>query len=297
MNTYRCFGLNIDSCIPMPGCLPTTGETDVVIKYGNVPDSLPNVVMKRTASQTAPGSFLLSMNQVAKYLVTNGNQVTIERMSGAEDDEIRLFLMGSAWCALLIQRKLLPLHGSAINVDGKSVIFSGLAGRGKSTLAAAFRKRGYQLLSDDLCAISTIDQEKPILIPGYPWLKLWDDVLKKMDESKQHLAPVRPDWNKYYLPIGKQFCATPLPVGRVYILSANNTDNFNINRLTGVNKVNALIQNTYRHHQVKGLGMMALHFQQCTTVAQHAQISKITRPRGSFRLNKLVDMLIKDFKA
>ena len=36
--------------------------------------------------------------------------------------------------ALLMQRKILPLHGSAIAIDGKAYAFVGDSGAGKSTL-------------------------------------------------------------------------------------------------------------------------------------------------------------------
>ena len=55
--------------------------------------------------------------------------------------------------AILMQRKILPLHGSAIAIDGKAYAIVGDSGAGKSTLASAFLKRGYQLLSDDVITV------------------------------------------------------------------------------------------------------------------------------------------------
>ena len=56
--------------------------------------------------------------------------------------------------AILMQRKILPLHGSAIAIDGKAYAIVGDSGAGKSTLASAFLNKGYQLLSDDVIAVS-----------------------------------------------------------------------------------------------------------------------------------------------
>ena len=56
--------------------------------------------------------------------------------------------------ALLMQRKILPLHGSAVAIDGKAYAIVGDSGAGKSTLASAFLNKGYQLLSDDVIAVS-----------------------------------------------------------------------------------------------------------------------------------------------
>lgn len=47
----------------------------------------------------------------------------------------------------------LVLHASSADLDGRSVLFVGESGRGKSTLAAAFDRCGYRLLSDDLSPV------------------------------------------------------------------------------------------------------------------------------------------------
>ena len=56
--------------------------------------------------------------------------------------------------AILMQRRLLPLHGSAIAINGKAYAIVGDSGAGKSTLASAFLNKGYQLISDDVIAVS-----------------------------------------------------------------------------------------------------------------------------------------------
>ena len=51
---------------------------------------------------------------------------------------------------LLARRGLLPMHGSAVEVEGEAVLICGRAGAGKSTYAASLIARGARLLSDDL---------------------------------------------------------------------------------------------------------------------------------------------------
>ena len=41
-------------------------------------------------------------------------------MKDTGEDKIRLLFLGTCMGALLIQRKILPLHGSAIEIDGKA---------------------------------------------------------------------------------------------------------------------------------------------------------------------------------
>ncbi|HVH44487.1 MAG TPA: hypothetical protein VM925_19170 [Labilithrix sp.] len=71
----------------------------------------------------------------------------------ADPRDIEKIRRGSAW---LLQRQLegrLGMHGAAVSVDGKAVVFLGRSGAGKSTFAAAMCARGAALLADDAVAI------------------------------------------------------------------------------------------------------------------------------------------------
>ncbi len=192
-SNYMAYGLRIASELDCPELTPDVSETpDVVIRYGAVPENLPDATAKGVRYQVSPDQFLLKVDHVANYLVSGGREISIERAPESDDDSIRLFLLGSALGALLHQRELLPLHGSAIKVNDGVCVFVGLSGNGKSTVAAAFRQRGYQVLADDVCVVSIREDGLPLVIPGYPQLKLWADTLKKLEQSTKELRQVRP---------------------------------------------------------------------------------------------------------
>ncbi|NIO13431.1 MAG: serine/threonine protein kinase, partial [Gammaproteobacteria bacterium] len=71
-------------------------------------------------------------------------------------------------------RGVLSLHASVIDINGEAVGFMGAAGAGKSTLAAAFAKKGFAVMSDDILALKPGDSA-PFAQPGYPRLRLWPD--------------------------------------------------------------------------------------------------------------------------
>ena len=58
--------------------------------------------------------------------------------------------------------------------EDRVILCLGCSGAGKSTLAYSLMKCGWQLMSDDLIAI-TNDLE---VLPGIPRIKLWQDALK-----------------------------------------------------------------------------------------------------------------------
>lgn len=64
---------------------------------------------------------------------------------------------------LLAGRGLLPLHATAIEIDGVAFLLAGTAGAGKSTLAGELLHAGAKLIGDDLSAV------EPPAAPGEPF--------------------------------------------------------------------------------------------------------------------------------
>ena len=72
----------------------------------------------------------------------------------------------------------LPLHGSAVEIDGKAYAFLGDSERGNRRLAAAFVSEGYRLVSDDVIAVTLAGGGgMPVVAPSYPQQKLWQESL------------------------------------------------------------------------------------------------------------------------
>lgn len=298
LNHYRIFGLTIASAVQLPaltGEIDTTTSPDVVIDYDDVPPALVNPQVAGACYQAAPGELLLQVDDVARFHVREGRRITISPEACAGEDDILPYLMGSAMGALLQQRRLLVLHGSAIEVEGASVVFCGPSGIGKSTLAAGFHQRGYRFLADDLCAVAPHDG-RPVVIPGFPRLKLWADALERLDTATDDLQSVRwgADRQKFFLPADNR-CEVSLPVRAVFILGADDTDRLELTRLSGSGKINPLMANSYRMLFLDGLGGKKEHFMLCAAVAARAEIFRVARPKRGFLLEDLMDLLTERF--
>jgi hypothetical protein len=59
----------------------------------------------------------------------------------------------------------------------------------------------------------------------------------------------------------------------------------------GVEKINPLINNTYRLRFLKGLGGKKDHFQQCAAVAAKAAVYRTILPSKGFMLNELMALI------
>jgi hypothetical protein len=227
--------------------------------------------------------------------VTAGEEIIIERVPGAQDNEVRLFLLGSAFGALLQQRGLLPLHGCAVEINGGAAVFVGPSGCGKSTLAGALRQRGYRVMADDVCVISFSPTDAPLVISAYPQLKLWADALKIMGENTEDLPRVTAGLEKYRLPLGEGFSNNSSPLQRVYELAVSNSQDLELTTLRGLDKLAVLLRHTYRLQFLAGTSGKKRNFEQCGQAARHCQVSRLVRPEYPFRLEELADLVEKDW--
>jgi len=289
---YKVFGLNISSELAFLDMPKKTGTADVVVRCGRTPDSLSAPKLKGVRYEVGPGEFLLRVDGVARYYVTKGDTIIIEREPGAAQEEILLFFMGSVMGAVLHQRNILPLHAGAVSVDRRAVLFAGPSSIGKSTLAAGFQKQGYPLLADDVCAVTADGNNGVKVIPGFPRLKLWADALKKLESEKTGLRQVRldPDFKKYFVHFDHQE-AQPTPLRSVFALQSTNTDQFELEELSGKERIEPILNHTYRIRFLQGLENKQVHFRQCSSVAAHARVFRVTRPQKGFRLQELMDLV------
>jgi hypothetical protein len=297
LHRYHAFGLHITSEIEIPRLPAWDGDgspPDLVVRCGSVPSELEDVQQRGAVYQIAHGQFLLDIERVARYLVSGGCEILLERYSQADDKDVRLFLLGSAMGALLHQRGVWPLHGSAVAHEHGAAIFLGASGSGKSTLAGAFQQRGLRVLSDDICAITANPSGRMQVSAAYPRISLWPDSVEKLGGDAQHLQQTHTFQEKYDFPL-QDFSGNPAAVIAIYSLYTDDQPGIRLTPLTGFDKVRELTANTYRLHFLTGMQLEQQHFLQAQALAQQARVVRVARPRQPFLLEELADLIERDF--
>lgn len=88
---------------------------------------------------------------------------------------------------------MLPMHASAIEIDGRAYLFAGTAGAGKSTLTAELLGRGARLLGDDLTVICPPHGTKGFRVTrGRPAMRLHPQTASLVDAESCELVPDDP---------------------------------------------------------------------------------------------------------
>src|ERR1700756_3215821 len=197
VNAYWAYGLSIHAdllCPELPPHPHPASDPDVTIRVLNREATALRPLPDRRY-EVQPGHFRLDVPGVARYSVEDGTQILIEPLADATPEKIRLFLLGSTMGALLYQRGLYPLHGSAVETSWGAMIFVGAQGAGKSTLAAEFHRQGYRLLSDDVCAVERTTNGLRIL-PALAQIRLRADAYQRLGTPDGS----RFDVDKYVVP-------------------------------------------------------------------------------------------------
>lgn len=288
LNDYYIYGLHIRSdlvCPELPLSAEPGGTPDVTIRtappVASVSESLENRYF-----EVRPGVFRLAVPGVAQYLVEEGSRIAIEPVETASLDEIRLFLLGSTMGALLYQRGLFPLHGSAVETPWGAMIFVGAQGIGKSTLVAQFHRHGYRLLSDDVCAVAAKPAGLEVL-PAIAHFRLRSDAYERIG-TPQH---ARFDVDKFVVPLGKGYCPHPVALRAIHVLVDREEGDAEFTILRGFDRVQYLLENLYRPQYLQGQSTQSSLMRMAGTIAQAATIAAVSRQRAPELIPALVGFL------
>ncbi len=291
---YVAYGLRFRSEFTLP-FRPGTPEAmpDVTIRVGSIPKALPKPVGKSRRPgywEAAPGALLMNLEEVARYLISDGRDILIEPAEGGRDHDVGLFLVGSVMGALLQQRGFLTLHASAIETSAGAVLFMGNSGVGKSTLLAAMVERGYAMIADDVTCISLDSHQRPLAWPAFPRTRLWADAVDKLGWRARARQQVREGMDKYLAPV-ERFRAAPLTVRAAYVLRPGNRTGIVIAPAQTSAATTLLLRNTYRRQFLHGLGQRREHFRVVAAMAKCVPVARITRPTQTFQLDELADRI------
>lgn len=134
--------------------------------------------------------YVLRFPSLADFSIsTSVDQITCSPKREIPLETIRHLLLDQVLPRCLAQQGMLMLHASAVCLSEGVLLFIGLSGEGKSTLAGYFHQTGYQVISDD-CVRLTEEHDSVKAIPSYNGLRLWPDTREFLFPSDQETAPM-----------------------------------------------------------------------------------------------------------
>jgi hypothetical protein len=290
------YGLRVRSDIELadwPSAAP--GEPDVVVRAE--PEWTPTFEGSPFTARSVyvDGEVRSEVRGVGRFTAT-ATHMTVAPESGARPEDVRLYVTGAMFGAVLHQRGLFPLHASCVAIDGVGVSFAGTSGSGKSTLVGALLRRGAAFVSDDICVLTSGASGEVRVWPSASRLKLDPHAMTTLDGRPERLEPAGGDRGKFHVPVSAQpTAAGPVPLSRVYLLGFGDGP-VRIERLSGLDAISALVDETYVLACAAALGLSQQVFRHAAQAARSLTVSRLIRPRGLDHMDAVVERIRDDVK-
>lgn len=289
---YEVNGWKIASVIPFTELWPhqknAAAEVDVTIVYGKVPEKLDGAVARGIGFQIKPDHYILNIEGLGKFGASYGQYITVDPMAGVEEDMLKPFILGSVFGALAHQRRLLPIHASAVQFGEGALLFTGPSGAGKSTAAVSFLLKGCNIISDDVSVVHFGENKEPIIHPGMARLKICEDLVTEIPESI-FLNRISKAHDKLFLPLKPGSKPRTNPVTHLFHLRKGSEQESGIRELEGIGKYRAISANIFRQKLIDGLGVRKTNFAQVSDFVESVKVFEVTRPENTREKFKLFD--------
>ncbi|MFD0959270.1 aldolase [Paenibacillus chungangensis] len=307
---YQAFGLLIASEIVLTGeetLLGEAREADASIEWGDLSEMWAKLSPSEERYVIRDDFVLLHMPHTAIYLIQDGCRIIVSPIGTPPPERIRLYLDGYCMGALLLQRGILPLHGTAVVIKGKAYGIVGRSGAGKSTLAKAFLDHGYAFLTDDVIPVRLRPEGgEAEVLPALPEQKLWQESLQQLGLGGRSFPPIyereikqddvmTSKKTKYKIPV-EPFHKGALPLGGLFELVKSDQMDGSA-ALVPVSKVEQLhivMRHTFNRELIHPLGLLEWHFRTASSLAGMTNVQVLQRSRTVFTVQELLRLIISE---
>jgi hypothetical protein len=233
------YGLGLSVNVPLAGLrgLGPAPRVDVSIEVGGIPAGRderdpragPIHVSDETDERGTPlrfvtltrrGDYRIDYADGTRIVVSGDGANVWAQGATSEVEDTAIYLLGPVLGFVLRLRGINTLHASAVAVGGRACAFVGASGSGKSSLAAAFARRGHAVLSDDVTPVVEHGGQF-VAHPAYPRVRLWPDSVEGLFGDADFLPRIVPGWDKRFVDLAGprfRFQHEPLPLAAIYLL-------------------------------------------------------------------------------
>lgn len=295
MFRYKIYGLITESDVEFPHLVKAenTEEAEVFIRQGSVGDEV-NHYLDEAGIRAYDIGFTKSIlrNKGGYYIVDRGKEILYETREGYTPEMVGPWLLGFCYAMLLLQRRMLAVHCSAIADKEGAFLISGVPGAGKSSITRVLLERGYGIMADDVAAVR-LKEDGAVVYPAFPYQKLCRNEVEKREMDEDDLIYINEDKDKYLVPVGNAFVGEERNLRFLIFIVVSETDRVSVTKLSGLNQLFALRENLFLA-RLKGPWLNDKNLMDlCLKVASGCPVYLIERPDGVDTLKEMADTVEK----
>lgn len=289
-----CFGFEVRTELPLrflrdPGGVPGEAlRVSVHDRADAVPGDEPLVewlpeedVLLHARLYDHEGAYRLWIDGVGWYHI-DPDAPSIEIPASEEPVRREERLWGIPALLCFLRRGELPLHASAVQVGAGAVVIGAPSRFGKSTLAAAFWREGYRVLSEDLTCVRAQD---PSVLPGPALLRMRRDMAERLGVADHPAAITGGD--RVRLPLQAAACGDSRPVPlRGIVLIGEEAAEVSMTRVPAVEAIPGLWQLSFA---LPERAAAARCFRELADLASGAPVWELRRPLSVEALSRVVE--------
>jgi len=224
--------------------------------------------------------YLLRFQGLADFEVSaDGTRVTAYPAEGGDETTIEHLYINQV-APLAMSRQGVPaFHASVVTVPGGAVAFLGIAGMGKSTLAASFALNEAEFLTDDSLLIKEVG-EQCLALPSHPSLRLWEDSLEALIDDRTRQAAAVSYSTKARLLAGEALAYrdNPQRLLAAFVLELRDVGEVTIRELAGAERHMAWVNNSFLL-DVEDQLLIAQHFDWTYRISETVPTFALDYPR------------------
>jgi hypothetical protein len=298
LRSYRISGLHLRSELPLAGAISAEDGVapEVLVRRRAVTARLDAPVLVGSDWQLSASQFLFSVEDIGRFLVSDGKTIDVELLEGTDPAEASLYLTGTGLSALLLQRGSLVLHASAVSRDGQAIALCGESGAGKSTLAAALCEAGWSFVSDDVSRVEPDAEDGPLVWPDGRSLKLFEQSIETLALANRRGSEVRTGVGKHYVtPLSQS--AAAIVLGAVYALRYHDEPSTEFVRLSPLDGAQVLLNESHRPLLALAMAGSSRHLKISAAIVSRVPVFLLKRPRGLRGIDRTAQALISHWES
>ena len=296
MFKYKVYGLIIESEVEIMQLQKASEEAkvDAYIRQAACKGEVEEYLEKHGATERRYEiglDYSCFENKGGFYVIREGKEISFECRKDYTPDMVTGWLTGFALAMLLLQRRILAIHCSAINCGGDGAfLIAGNPGAGKSSNTRKLMERGFKLMADDVAAVK-LEEDGAIVFPAFPYQKLCRNEVESRKLDQQELIYINEDKDKFLVPVKENFADEPAKLKFMIYLMVGDVTEVTVKKLSGISQLIGFKNNLFLHRlsgeweNSKEVGEL------CLKCAGLCPVYMIARPKEGDSQEKIADII------